>query len=81
MTLSNEAPRSASSSDLLLGAEGRLSDAWALAGLLQYNFDSVADRALQRRRALHAGAGPRRSTRRYRYTRQLVDPTGGTSSS
>ena len=38
MTL-NEAPRSASTSDVLLGVEGRLSDAWTLGALMQYNFD------------------------------------------
>jgi len=38
VTLS-EAPRSATSSDFLIGAEGRLSEVWALGGLLQYNFD------------------------------------------
>src|SRR5262249_7604368 len=34
----NEAPRAATSSDFLIGAEGRLSDVWALSGLMQYNF-------------------------------------------
>src|SRR4029079_8592338 len=38
VTLS-EAPRSATSSDFLIGAEGRLSEVWALGGLMQYNFD------------------------------------------
>ena len=33
----NEAPRSASTSDVLLGVEGRLSDAWSIAALMQYN--------------------------------------------
>ena len=36
----NETPRSASSSDLLVGAEGRLSDVWSVVGLMQYNLDS-----------------------------------------
>lgn len=35
----NEAPRSASTSDVLLGLEGRLSDAWTLGALMQYSFD------------------------------------------
>ena len=35
----NEAPRSASTSDVLFGVEGRLSDAWSLAALMQYNLD------------------------------------------
>ena len=32
------APQKAGSSDFLLGVEGRLSDTWALTGLMQYNF-------------------------------------------
>ncbi len=36
----NEQPRSASTSDVLLAAEGQLSETWALAGLMQYNFDA-----------------------------------------
>ena len=52
----NEAPRSASSSDLLLGAEGRLSDAWALGGLMQYNFDRSQTERLDLGVPLHAGA-------------------------
>jgi hypothetical protein len=35
----NESPRSASTSDVLVGFEGRLSDAWSIIGLWQYNFD------------------------------------------
>jgi len=35
----NEQPRSASTSDILLAAEGQLSETWALAGLMQYNLD------------------------------------------
>ena len=35
-----ESPRSAATSDFLLGVEGRLSDAWSMIGLWQYNFDS-----------------------------------------
>ena len=36
----NESPRSAASSDVLVGAEGRITDAWAIAALWQYNQDS-----------------------------------------
>ena len=36
----NETPRAANNSDFLLGMEGRLSDAWALISLWQYNFES-----------------------------------------
>ena len=35
------APQKAGSSDFLLGVEGRLSDTWALNGLMQYNFGTT----------------------------------------
>ena len=54
----NETPRSANNSDFLVGVEGRLSDAWALIGLWQYNFEAIGDRAAQCGRPLYAGAGP-----------------------
>jgi LPS-assembly protein len=37
----NEAPRAASTSDLLLGVEGRLSEVWSVAALMQHNFDAA----------------------------------------
>jgi LPS-assembly protein len=40
VTLGNETPQEAGTSDVLALAEGRITDAWALAGLVQYNFDS-----------------------------------------
>ena len=40
VTLGNEKPQAAGTSDLLALAEGRITDAWAIAGLVQYNFDS-----------------------------------------
>ena len=54
----NESPRSAASSDVLVGAEGRLSDAWAIAALWQYNQDSKQTERLNAGLKLHAGAGP-----------------------
>ena len=39
VTLPNEAPRSASTSDVLIGAEGRLSDAWLMNALVQFGID------------------------------------------
>ncbi len=71
-----EQPRSGSSSDILLLAEGKLSDAWALQGLVQQNLDSGLNEQLNvgvrytpaLGSAINAG---------YRYTRQLVDPTTG----
>lgn len=71
----NEAPRSASTSDVLVGVEGRLSEAWSIAALMQYNFD-----ASQTER-LHAGArytpAPGRVlSASYSYSRQYFDPVG-----
>ena len=39
------------------GVEGRLTDAWALAGLWQYNFDSSQTERFNAGAALHAGPG------------------------
>jgi len=71
----NETPRSAATSDVLLGVEGRLSDAWSMLGLWQYNFDS------SRTERLHAGArytpGPGRVlAATYTYSGQYTDPVG-----
>jgi LPS-assembly protein len=71
----NEPPRSAQSSDFLVGAEGRITEAWALTSLLQYNFDAGEVERFN---------GGVRFTPRpghvlnatYRFTRHLVDPTG-----
>ena len=72
----NEPLRSASTSDFLVSAEGRLSDAWSLASLLQYNFDAHEVERLN--------AGVRYTPQpghvlnaTWRYTRTLVDPTRG----
>lgn len=74
VTLS-EVPRSGSNSDLLVGVEGRLSDAWALAGLWQYNFD------LSQTERLDAGfrwnpAPGKAFNASYRYARHQVDQVG-----
>ena len=71
----NEPLRSAATSDLLLAAEGRLSQAWSLASLIQYNFDA---RDVER---FNVGVRYTPSPGRvlnatWRYTRSLVDPTG-----
>jgi len=71
----NEAPRSATSSDFLIGAEGRLSDVWALSGLMEYNFSSGE---LER---LDAGirytpAPGKAFNATYRYQRHEVDQVG-----
>jgi len=72
----NEAPRSAGKSDFLFGADGRLSEVWALSSLLQYNFtDSQFER-------LNAGIrytpSPGTAINAiWRYTRQFADPASG----
>jgi LPS-assembly protein len=73
----NEVPRSASSSDILAAVEGRISEAWAVAGLLQQNLDrgSVERFNLALRYTPSAGSAFSAS---YRFTRQLVNPNGAT---
>jgi LPS-assembly protein len=71
-------PQKAGSSDFLAGVEGRLTDAWALSGLMQYNFGTTQfDR-------FNAGVRYTPSPGRaisaiYRYSKELVDQTGGQS--
>ena len=72
----NEAPRSASSSDVLVGVEGRLSDAWALAGLYAVQLRPVADRA-PRRSVFATRPRPGKAfNASYRYSRHQVDQVG-----
>jgi LPS-assembly protein len=71
----SEAARSATSSDFLVGAEGRLSEVWALSGLMEYNFSSGD---LER---LDAGfrytpAPGKAFNASYRYARQEVSQVG-----
>jgi LPS-assembly protein len=72
----NEPLRSASTSDFLVGAEGRLSEAWSLASLLQYNLDaSDVERFNVGLRNTPAPRPALNAT--WRYTRALADATGG----
>ena len=71
----NEVPRSASSSDILLAVEGRISDAWTIAGLLQQNLDSGQNERFNVA-ARYTPSPGRALFASYRYTRQLVNPTG-----
>ena len=92
VNLPGTTPQIAGSSDFLVGAEGRLSEAWALIGLLQYDFGLLAGRALQHRDALRARArqgvsphlplfaGTRRSDRRSIRAQANV-PVGGSGRS
>jgi LPS-assembly protein len=71
----NEPPRSAATSDVLLGVEGRLSDAWSMLGLWQYNFDT------SRTERYNAGvrytpAPGRVLNASYTYSSQYADPVG-----
>jgi LPS-assembly protein len=74
-----ETPRSASSSDLLVGAEGRLSDVWSLAGLLQFNLDTANTERLNLG-ARYTPAPGKVFNASYRYNPNLADPSGGTES-
>jgi LPS-assembly protein len=76
LTLGNEAPRSSSSSDLLLGAEGRLSSTWSIAGLWQVNLDSSQTERLNFG-ARYTPSPGRALNATYTYTRNAVDPAGG----
>jgi LPS-assembly protein len=75
VTLS-ETPRSSASSDILVQVSGKLSDVWALQGLVQQNLDVGQNEQLNAAirytpalgKALNFG---------YRYTRELIDPTTG----
>ncbi len=71
----NEVPRAASSSDLLVGAEGRLSDVWALTGLWQYNFDTSQTEKLDAAVRYTPAIGKVVNVV-YRYSRLLVDESG-----
>jgi LPS-assembly protein len=72
----NEPLRSASTSDFLVGAEGRLSEAWSLASLLQYNLD--ASDVERFNVGVHNTPAPGRALNAtWRYTRALADATGG----
>jgi LPS-assembly protein len=73
VTLPSETPRSASSSDVLVGFEGRLSEAWQLYSLAQVNLDTgSAERFnIGGRWMPEAGKVVAAS---YRYTRRLPNP-------
>jgi LPS-assembly protein len=70
-----EVPRSTGRSDFLLGAEGRLSDAWALTGLWQYNLD--ASQTERFNAGLRYTPAPGRALNGvYRYSRAAADTQG-----
>ena len=76
VVLPNESPRSSSSSDILVGAEGRLSDAWLLSGLVQMNLDTGSAERYNIGARYNPEPGKVVSAS-YRYIRQLANPEGG----
>ena len=71
----NEAPRSATTSDVLVGADGRLSDAWAIGALMQYNFDQSQTERFDF--GLRYTPAPGKAfNASYRYNRHAVDQIG-----
>jgi len=72
----NEPPRSASSSDLLLLGEGRLSDAWTLSTLIQYNFDQSQSERFDFA-ARYIPAPGKALSASFRYARNFLDPYTG----
>jgi LPS-assembly protein len=72
----NEPVRSANSSDFLLGADGRISEAWQMSSLLQYNFD-VGEVERLNLGVRYTPAPGRVLNATWRYTRNLLDPTTG----
>jgi len=71
----SEALRSGASSDLLVGAEGRLSDVWALGGLMQYNFDRSQTERLDLG-VRYTPAPGKAFNASYRYSRLQTDASG-----
>jgi len=71
----SEPLRSAATSDFLASAEGKLSDAWSLASLLQYNFDNSEVERLNVGFRYTPSIGHVLNFT-WRYTRSLTDPTG-----
>jgi LPS-assembly protein len=77
VTLPGEVPRSASSSDLLFGIEGRITDQWSLNGLLDQNLDTGATERFNAGVRWVPGAGKALAAT-WRYTAQNADPAGTT---
>ena len=71
-------PQRAGSSDFLLGAEGRLADAWSMIGLAQYDFGTSQFDRFNIGTRYSPGLG-RVISATYRYSRELVDQVGGQS--
>jgi LPS-assembly protein len=71
----NESARSATSSDFLIGTEGRLSNVWALSGLMEYNFSGGELERLDG--GIRYTPAPGKAFNAiYRYARQEPDASG-----
>jgi LPS-assembly protein len=77
VTLPGEVPQSASSSDLLFGFEGRITDQWSLNGLLDQNLGTGTTERLNAGVRWVPGPGKALSAV-WRYTAQNADPAGTT---
>jgi len=78
VNLPGTTPQKAGSSDFLAGVEGRLSDAWSVIGLLQYDFGSSQFERFNVGTRYNPAPG-RVVSLIYRYSRELVDQIGGQS--
>ncbi len=76
--LTGTTPQTSGSSDFLVGAEGRLSEAWSMIGLLQYDFGTSKANRFNLGTRYHPAPG-RVMSFIYRYSRELVDQIGGQS--
>jgi LPS-assembly protein len=72
----NETPRAANNSDFLVGMEGRITDAWALISLWQYNFEASQTERFNAG-VRYTPAPGRTLSVSYRYSRQNFDPLAG----
>jgi len=78
VTLPGTTPQQAGSSDFLVGAEGRLGEAWSMIGLVQYNFGQSQWERFNIGTRYNPTPGSVVSFV-YRYSRELVDQVGGES--
>ncbi|MCC7041696.1 MAG: LPS-assembly protein LptD [Burkholderiales bacterium] len=78
VALPGTVPQKAGSSDFLVGAEGRLADAWSVIGLMQYDFGSSQVQRLNLGTRYNPAPG-RVVSFIYRYSRELVDQLSGQS--
>lgn len=78
VNLPGSTPQLAGSSDFLVGAEGRVAEAWSLIGLMQYDFGSSQTNRFNLGTRYNPAPGKVVSLT-YRYSRELVDQVGGQS--